>query len=66
MGGAWGIVEDTIQLLQGPETTVSELERLAGVLREARDHGADLDEVRSTVKREFPRFGTEVVRAPST
>jgi hypothetical protein len=57
LGGAWGIVENTIQLLQGPETTVSELERLAGVLREARDRGADLDEVRSTVEREFPGLG---------
>ncbi len=57
MGGAWGIVENTISLLEGPEATVSELERLAGVLREARDRGADLDEVRNTVEREFPGLG---------
>jgi hypothetical protein len=57
LGGAWHIVENTIQLLEGPDTTVSELERLAGVLREARDRGADLDEVRNTVEREFPGMG---------
>lgn len=62
MGGAWHIVENTIQLLEGPDTTVSELERLAGVLREARDRGANLDEVKSTVEREFPGLGQRLSR----
>ncbi len=57
LGGAWHIVENTIQLLEGPERTVSELQRLAGILREARDRGADLEEVRGSVEREFPGWG---------
>ena len=57
LGGAWGIAENTIRLLEGPDTTVTELERLDEVLRAALDRGADLDEVRSTVEREFPGLG---------
>jgi len=62
LGGSWHVVENTIHLLEGPDTTVSELERLAAVLREARDRGANLDEVRSTVEREFPSLGQRLSR----
>lgn len=62
LGGAWDVVENTISLLEGPERTVSELERLAEILREAREQGADLNEVRNTVEREFPAWGERLAR----
>ncbi len=62
LGGAWDIVENTIRLLEGPERTVSELERLAGILREAQERGANLEEVRSSVEREFPGWGQQLAK----
>jgi hypothetical protein len=38
------------------------MERLAGVLRDARERGANLDEVRNTVEREFPSWGQQVAK----
>ncbi len=55
--GVYRFVGDTIELLQAPERTVSELQRLTQVLRTANQRGADLQEVRSTVEREFPGWG---------
>jgi hypothetical protein len=57
LGGTYHVVEDTIELLQGPERTVSELERLREILREARQSGANAEEVSSAVQREFPEWG---------
>ncbi len=57
LGGSYHIAKDTIELLQGPERTVSELERLRQILRGARESGADAEEVRNTVQREFPGWG---------
>ncbi len=55
--GVYRFVGDTIELLQAPERTVSELQRLARLFRTASQRGADLQEVRSTVEREFPGWG---------
>jgi hypothetical protein len=57
LGGAYNVVGDTLELIQGPERTVSELERLREILRSARESGASAEEVRSTVEREFPDWG---------
>jgi SEC-C motif len=57
LDGAYNVVGDTLELLQGPERTVSELERLREILRVARESGASAEEVRSTVQREFPDWG---------
>ena len=62
LGGTYHVAEDTIELLQGPERTVSELERLREILREAREGGADIEEVKSAVQREFPEWGHALAR----
>jgi SEC-C motif-containing protein len=57
LGGVYNVVGDTLELLQGPEHTVSELERLREILRIARESGASPQEVGSTLQREFPEWG---------
>lgn len=57
LGGSYHIAEDTIELLQGPERTVAELERLREILRVAQESGASPEEVRNTVESEFPDWG---------
>ena len=57
LSGEYNLVGDTLQLLQGPERTVSELQRLAQILREARNRNADLDEIRQAVREEAPELG---------
>jgi hypothetical protein len=57
LGGAYNIVGDTLELIQGPERTVSELERLREILRMARESGAAPEEVKNTVEHEFPGWG---------
>jgi hypothetical protein len=57
LGGSYHIAENTIELLQGPERTVAELERLREILRVARESGASPQEVGNTVQREFPDWG---------
>ena len=54
LGGSYQIAEDTIELLQGPERTVAELERLREILRVARESGVSPEEVGNTVQEEFP------------
>ena len=46
LDGAYNVVGDTLELLQGPERTVSELERLRATLREAQETRASPEEVR--------------------
>lgn len=62
LGGAWDIVENTIQLLEGPEQTVADLEKLAGILRKARDQNADFEEVKSSIEQEFPTWGQQLTK----
>lgn len=54
LGGSYHIAEDTIELLQGPERTVSELERLREILLVARESGWSSEEVGNTLQRKFP------------
>lgn len=60
--GSYRIAKDTIELLQGPERTVSELKRLRQILRVARESGASPEEVRSTLQRELPDLGQRLVK----
>jgi hypothetical protein len=60
--GVYRFVGDTIELLQAPERTVSELQRLTKVLRTAQERGADFEEVKSTVEQEFPGWGQRLSR----
>jgi hypothetical protein len=62
LAGTFDFTENTIKLLQGPERTVEELERLAQILREAQESGASPEEVGNTVQREFPDWGPALAR----
>lgn len=62
LGGSCKIAEDTIELLQGPEHTVSELERLREILRVARESGTSPEEVRDTVQQEFSDWGPALTK----
>ena len=62
LGGSYHIAENTIELLQGPERTVSELKRLREILRVARESGASPEEVKTTVQREFPDWGPALAK----
>ena len=62
LGGSYHIAKDTIELLQGPERTVSELERLREILRVAQQSGASPEEIKSTVQREFPDWGQALAK----
>ena len=57
LAGTYDFAQNTVTLLQGPKRTVSELERLREILRDAREDGTNLEEVRSAVQREFPEWG---------
>ena len=58
LSGVYNIVGDTLELLRGPEHTVSELDWL----REARESGASAEEVGSTLRREFPGWGPKLAK----
>ncbi len=56
LAGVYRFVENTAELLQGPEHTTSELERLAEILRDARQRGATAEELRQTIEQETPKL----------
>ena len=56
LDGTFNFTNDTIELLQGPERTVSELERLAQILSEARKRNASAEELRETIQQETPNL----------
>lgn len=62
LAGTFDFTENTVKLLQGPERTVEELQRLQEILRVARESGASAEEVRSTVQREFPGWGPALAK----
>ena len=66
LGGVYSIVEDAISLLRGSERTVSELERLAGILHSAKERGASVEEVRSTVRKDLPELSSLADLLPRT
>lgn len=54
--GTFNFTEDAIQLLRGPQRTVSELQRFSQILREARERNATVEEVRQTIREEAPEL----------
>lgn len=62
LGGSYHIAKDTIELLQGSERTVSELERLRTILRAARESGASPEAIGDTLQREFPGWGQALAK----
>ncbi len=64
--GTFNFTEDTIQLLQGPQRTVFELERLAEILREANQRNANFEEVRLIIEQKTPEFAMLANLLPRT
>ena len=64
--GTYNFTKDTIELLQGPERTVSDLERLAQILREAHERKASVEEVKETIQQETPQLSTLADLLPRT
>lgn len=54
--GTFDFVGDTIRLLSGPSVTVSRLQRLAAILKEAQQSGASADEIKRQVKEDLPEL----------
>ncbi len=62
LGGTYHSDEHIIELLQGDERTVSELERFREILREARESGASPEQVRGTLQHEFPGWSQTLAK----
>ena len=58
LGGTYEFADSAIKFLQGPERTRSELEKLAGIFRAARERGARVEEVKAEVEREAPELSS--------
>jgi hypothetical protein len=56
--GLYNFVGNTIKLLSGPSCTISELERLAIILREARGRGASPELINNRIQEEVPELSS--------
>ena len=56
--GVYNFIGNTIELLSGPSRTVSELERLASILMQARQEGASLAQVGKKIQDEVPELSS--------
>ena len=52
--GVYNFIGSTIELLSGPASTMSELQKLATILSEAREHKTSPEEVSKRIKEEVP------------
>jgi len=56
--GVYNFVDNTIELLSGPNRTISELERLASILKEARERGASSEQINRRIQDEVSEFSS--------
>ena len=56
--GVYNFIGNTIELLSGPSRTVSELERLANILRQVHQEGASLAQVGQKIQNEVPKLSS--------
>jgi uncharacterized protein YecA (UPF0149 family) len=54
--GVYNIIGNTIKILSGPERTISELNQLAEILKQAKDENTSSNEVRDKIEEEAPEF----------
>ncbi|SRR6266436_1632567 len=54
--GVYEFTESAIRLVSGPKQSVSDLTRLAAILREAKERRASLEEIRQEVATQVPRY----------
>jgi hypothetical protein len=55
LDGIFDFTENALRFISGPEQTVSDLERLAAILRAARERKASLEEIRQEVQAQVPQ-----------
>jgi len=56
--GLYNFINNTIELVSGPHQTVSDLERLAKILREARSHNLSYAEVVKSIDSKVPELSS--------
>ena len=56
--GVYNFIGNSIELLSGPSRTVSELERLATILRQSRQEGSSLAQVGKRIQDEVPELSS--------
>lgn len=56
--GVYNFVGNTIELLSGPSRTIFELERLAAILREARERGASWEQINKRIQDEVSELSS--------
>jgi SEC-C motif len=56
--GIYNFIGNTIELLSGPSRTVSELQRLAEILNQARNRKKSIEEVSERIEKELPWFSS--------
>ncbi len=56
--GIYNFIGNTIELLSGPSRTVAELERLAAILKQAREKGTSLEEVTNEIEAHVPELSS--------
>ena len=64
--GLYNFINNTIELVSGPHRTVSDLERLAILLREARSHNLSYAEVTKSITSEVPELSSFKDLLPKT
>jgi SEC-C motif len=64
--GTYNFIGNTIEVLSGPKRSRSDLERLAEILRSARNRGATAEQVREQVKKEVPELSSLTDALPKT
>jgi hypothetical protein len=64
--GTYNFIENTIELLSGPHRSRSDLERLAEILRAAKETGASTQEVKERVAKELPELRSLADALPKT
>lgn len=58
LDGVYNFVNNAVELLKGPERTVSELQKLAAILQTAKKDKASFEEVTEKINNELPAFST--------
>jgi hypothetical protein len=64
--GTYNFVGRTIEFLSGPGRSRTDLERLASILRTARDRGATVEDIKGEVRREVPELSSIADLLPKT
>lgn len=64
--GTYNFIENTIELLSGPQRSKNDLQRLAEILRSAQARGASAQEIKEQVRKEVPELKSLADALPKT